>query len=61
MDDNKPLPCPFCGAEPEVYAFTTHMEFIVECLNEDCAMNPHTRIRDSREQAISDWNGRAGR
>ena len=58
--DEAPLPYPFCGEEPAVYEFTTHMEFIVTCASESCKVQPYTRIRDSREKALADWNGRAG-
>lgn len=51
--------CPFCGTEPCAHEFTDGAGFAVWCVNEGCAVRPFTHIRDSREQAIADWNGRA--
>ena len=53
----KPLPCPFCGAEPEVFSFDDG-RFLVLCSNTECKVRPFTYIRDTREQAIADWNAR---
>ena len=56
----KPLPCPFCGEEPYVYEFLDKTGWQAWCQNERCVMRPTTRIRNSREEALADWNGRAG-
>lgn len=52
-------PCPFCGTEPHWHEFADGMGFVVWCVNDECAVRPFTHVRDTREQAIADWNGRA--
>ena len=56
----KPMPCPFCGEEPHAYEFLDKARWQVWCRNERCPVRPSTRIRGSREEALADWNGRAG-
>lgn len=61
-----PLPCPFCGIEPDV----SGREYIggikgsarVECINEDCVANPVVESQKGykfvvRDGAIMKWNG----
>jgi Lar family restriction alleviation protein len=48
-------PCPFCGGEAEIHAFTFDGPYYVNCLG--CAMqtpNTHTRA-----ELISAWNTRS--
>lgn len=70
----KPLPCPFCGAEPVIRPINPEREGnawgAVECLNPRCQANPH--VRDDaglkaecgsdvyKEIAIRRWNRRRG-
>ena len=55
--------CPFCGARPHVDIFQdtfNRYKFGVECKNEECNMQPFTAWCVNGEEALSDWNGRAG-
>ena len=55
--------CPFCGTRPHVDIFQdtfNRYKFGVECKNEECNMQPFTAWCVNGEEALSDWNGRAG-
>lgn len=68
----KPLPCPFCGAIPEVRPLHPKLEGDcwgeVICMNDECSARPRVRdaetINDDRgsdaykEAAIQRWNTR---
>jgi hypothetical protein len=54
-----PLPCPFCGAPPEVE--TGYPRWVrVACGNRECLVGPQAEDYNStREQLIKRWNTRA--
>lgn len=70
----KPLPCPFCGADPEVEPKDPHTLghcwALVECVNPECKVKPKVRdnvgVSDNRGSnayklaAILIWNTRVG-
>ena len=66
---NELKPCPFCGAQPEVYdiheeqrAFTEEeiaADWAVGCANEACKMCVYLNVDcPTREEAIAHWNWR---
>lgn len=56
MNDLKP--CPFCGDEPAKTFSSDCSSFYIQCMNEDCAIQPGVDTRDD-EHAIAIWNKRA--
>jgi hypothetical protein len=53
------LPCPFCGAVPELLPSHNH-GFIVSCEHLHCPINPElTFSADTEDQAAERWNQRA--
>jgi hypothetical protein len=68
----KPLPCPFCGSEPELFPEDPEREGDawgeVACVNEDCPAQP--RVKDGegacdyrgsdayKAAAVARWNKR---
>ena len=57
----KPLPCPFCGKDPEIdqYKVRGVMVWNVGCMNDDCPVDVETDDFESEEDAIKAWNQRA--
>lgn len=56
-----PLPCPFCGETPEVLTPRGYWGFAVRCVNDDCAVRPHTKLGDpTLLEAVFAWNTRKG-
>jgi hypothetical protein len=62
----EPLPCPFCGAKPDVRSAINKSDaFLVACINFDnCRMTPTTKWyipfegKDGKTWAIEAWNQR---
>ena len=56
----KPLPCPFCGKDPEIdkYKVKDVMVWNVGCMNDDCFVHVETADFDLEEDAIKAWNQR---
>ena len=53
------LPCPFCGALPDFREWASEQWTVeVTCLNKVCAVNPHTSLCSSRDDARTIWNTR---
>jgi hypothetical protein len=59
MNDTELKACPFCGAKGEMINTVTG-KFIAQCSSSRCGTYPATAILDSKEEAASDWNKRAG-
>lgn len=58
MSDNPKLkPCPFCGGEPQWSTLRNGAHY-VECLNEDCLVNPEGVFSGSKVQCANEWNTR---
>ena len=59
---NKPLPCPFCGAEPDVMEPRRLSEDArIACMNDrDCLVIAKV-YGPTTEEAIARWNKRNGR
>lgn len=57
----KPLPCPFCGKDPEIdkYKLQGVMFWNVGCMNDDCFVDAETVDFESEDDAIKAWNQRA--
>jgi len=58
LDNNKPLPCPWCGALP-VYSQYRKSDkwYILYCSSDKCPIRP--RIEDfSKKKLIERWNAR---
>lgn len=58
----KMLPCPFCGAQPELEPWHggPPTKRLVWCGNEACAVAPMV-TGDTKAEAIARWNQRAPR
>ena len=56
-DPSAPLPCPFCGAAPEIISWHGHPEKTVSCENNECPAHPYVSGYTLGE-AVSAWNGR---
>lgn len=52
--ETKPLPCPFCGKQPEVFQSGDGTGTMVECMTDGC-VNPHVSYYGEGE-AIRRWN-----
>lgn len=57
------LPCPFCGAAPDMYAFydreMKRMRWHAMCSNTECPVLPFGRYEDTMEESVTAWNARA--
>ena len=53
----KPLPCPFCGNEPNVY--TVNGKYYIRCSNYNCKVGVCTIAHESEYGVIETWNRRA--
>lgn len=51
------MPCPFCGAEPELKAHEGNL-YSVRCMNQECNVLVHTLPDKSKTEAIRAWNKR---
>jgi len=54
-EELKPLPCPWCGVVPKIYAQDDEITFAVECWEPFC---PGHSSYGTRAQAIEGWNTR---
>lgn len=56
------LPCPFCGAAPDMYAFydkkKKRMKWHVLCSNTKCPVLRSGRYADTMEESVAAWNAR---
>ena len=55
------LPCPFCGAHPEIDSWTSRegeIEWQIDCENPECGLVVSSNVRDSFEEAARAWNNR---
>lgn len=60
MITEKPLSCPFCGAEPDVRVLGQQGDARVACMNDhDCLVIVKV-YGPTAEEAIRRWNTRAG-
>jgi hypothetical protein len=53
--------CPFCGKEPSLHRDThdgSWRGFMLTCTNDDCDINPSTRLHRYYFKAIKSWNKR---
>jgi hypothetical protein len=62
--DPKPLPCPFCGTDPEIDNDPDACGGTVECMERSCAVRPsvyfdHEPHADGFHLAVQAWNQRA--
>ena len=57
-DIPKLKPCPFCGGDPQWGTLRNGAHY-VECLNEDCLVNPEGVFSGSKVQCANEWNTRA--
>ena len=51
-------PCPFCGGDGEVQCGAS-CRFWVQC-KDGCDVCPHTRLFDTKQEAVDVWNRRVG-
>ena len=51
-------PCPFCGDEAEIIAFSE--SYKIKCENPTCKTKPSTRWFSHEKEAIKAWNTRKG-
>ena len=53
-------PCPFCGSNVTLTkVIGVNALYAVYCSNENCYIQPSTKVCKSREEAIDAWNRRA--
>ena len=54
--------CPFCGGRAGIRRFAGKLfdVYKVNCMNEDCFIEPETRPYYSKKEAIEAWNRRDG-
>lgn len=60
MSDLKP--CPFCGSFPTIEIHEDlykRKKYGIECINEDCEIQPMTARYADKEECIEAWNRRA--
>lgn len=64
MPTEKPLPCPFCGAEPTVFRPSgdrNRADALVRCGTPGCVIHPMTVLLcEPTEDGMRRWNTRAG-
>lgn len=58
MTDTKLKPCPFCGELPRLYGGAILNEESIDCVNDECPVQPTTGYRDWPD-AVTAWNTRA--
>lgn len=57
-EETKLLPCPFCGAQPEITPWHRYSDVVViHCTNEECEVGAETSAV-GRELAVTAWNKR---
>jgi hypothetical protein len=56
----KPLPCPFCGSDPEIgkMSFGANMYSEIRCTNKNCFIRPLVAQYKTKESSIKHWNKR---
>lgn len=66
IDDNRLLPCPFCGEEAAIWYFPQHDRsllkeaYYVGCTNDNCGCElEHPGSYKSLDDAVNAWNRRA--
>ena len=55
-------PCPFCGKIPKIERHEDSFRRIkwgIECVNEDCDIQPMTPWYQNKKDTIDSWNKRA--
>ena len=57
MQNDKLLPCPFCGGEAIVYTDEETNCYMIGCKS-NCAVEPMTEWCETEENAIAQWNTR---
>lgn len=61
-DEEKLLPCPFCGSEDDVKVFSRissgYKLYGIRCENKNCLVNTETVMFTTRDRAIATWNRR---
>lgn len=61
-DEEKLLPCPFCGSENDVKVFSRissgYKLYGIRCENRNCLVNAETVTFKTRDEAIATWNRR---
>lgn len=55
-EEEKPLPCPFCGGESKVY--TVNGMYYIKCSNYNCKVSVWTIAHESKHGVIATWNRR---
>lgn len=50
--------CPWCGKIPELREESYGKVCFIECINEDCVIQPETDAYRTKEEAIEAWNVR---
>ena len=55
---DKLKPCPFCGFRAFAHKMPKIDGYRAYCGNEDCDIQPQTRLCYSREEAVEIWNKR---
>lgn len=57
-EEEKPLPCPFCGSEVEIGHPPISSKYYIQCTKSGCVVKPITKSYNSKEEAIAAWNKR---
>lgn len=62
-DEEKLLPCPFCGSEDDVKVFSRifngYKLYWIRCDNGNCPVHAETATFKTRDETIAAWNKRA--
>ena len=55
--NDKLKPCPFCGKN-KVGIIEKNGKYRVICISRDCHIEPRTNYKDTKQEAIEEWNRR---